>query len=155
MNEQLQAGNEEMQEVNVELRLRTDEINQANAFLASILASLQHVAVVLDRDFNILMWNDRATNLWGLRADEVRGRSIFGLDIGLPVERLRTPIRSVLNGDSTDQEITLNATTQRGSEIQCRITCTPLRGLADGVEGVILLMEEIHENRPPTRFTEG
>jgi two-component system CheB/CheR fusion protein len=73
MNEQLQSSDEEMQEGTVELRGRTDEVNQANAFLGSILSSLHHVAVVLDREFNILMWNERASDLWGLRADEVRG----------------------------------------------------------------------------------
>jgi two-component system CheB/CheR fusion protein len=145
MNEQLQASNEEMQAVNAELRHRTDELNRANAFLGSILASLHHVAVVLDRDFNILMWNERAADLWGLRAEEVRGRSILGLDIGLPIEQLRSPVRALLNGDTTEREITLNAITRRGKAIRCRITCTPLIGSERRVDGVILLMEELHE----------
>jgi len=153
MNEQLQASNEKLQEVNVELRRRTDETNQASAFLSSILASLHHVAVVLDRDFNILMWNGRATDLWGLRADEVQGRSVLGLDIGLPVEQLRTPVRALLNGDAPDQEMTLSAITRRGRAIQCRVTCTPLRGSGQRVDGVILLMEEVHENRPSEEST--
>lgn len=146
MNEQLQASNEEWQEVNLELRRRTDELNQANAFLGSILASLRHVAVVLDRDFNILMWNEQASDLWGLRADEVRGRSILGLDIGLPVEQLRTPVRALLNGDDEAQPLVLDAITRRGRAIQCRITCTPLVGSEQRVDGVILLMEEWHAN---------
>jgi two-component system CheB/CheR fusion protein len=148
MNEQLQAGNEEMQAGNVALHHRTSELNQANAFLESILSSLLHVAVVLDRDFNILMWNQRATDLWGLRADEVRGRSLLGLDIGLPVEHLRSPVRSLLNGDRSEGTVILDAVTRRGKGIQCRITCTPLNGLAAGIDGVILLMEELHGNKP-------
>jgi two-component system CheB/CheR fusion protein len=144
MNEQLQAGNTEMQTINNELRRRTDEVNQANAFLGSILTSLHHVAVVLDRDFNILMWNEQATELWGLQADEVRGRSIFSLDIGLPVEQLRTPVRAVLNSEAASQTLTLDAFTRRGKPIQCRLSCAPLIGADQQVDGVVLLMEEWH-----------
>jgi two-component system CheB/CheR fusion protein len=143
MNEQLQASNEEMQAINGELRQRTEELNQTNAFLASILASLPHAAVVVDRDFNILMWNERATDLWGLRLEEVCGRSLLGLDIGLPVEQLRLPVRSLLNGHAAQQQLTLQATTRRGKPIQCRIACTPLVGSDGSVQGVILLMEEL------------
>jgi two-component system CheB/CheR fusion protein len=149
MNEQLQFSNEGMQAINVELRRRTEEVHRANSFLGSILSSLQHVAVVLDREFNILMWNERAADLWGLRADEVRSRSILGLDIGLPVEQLRAPVRSVLNGESVEQHITLNALTRRGQSIQCRLTCARLIGLGEGIDGAILLMEEIHASKPP------
>ena len=155
MNEQLQSSNEEMQAVNLELRRRTDDLNQVNAFLRSILSSLQHVVVVLDREFSIVMWNERAADLWGLRADEVRGRSMLGLDIGLPVEQLRVPVRSLLNGEASEREITLNAMTRCGRPIRCRITCHQLRGSGDGVDGVILLMEAFDGSRPPEGYTSG
>ena len=155
MNEQLQASNEEMQAINVEVRRRTDEVQRANAFLGSILSSLHHVAVVLDREFNILMWNERAADLWGLRADEVRGRSILGLDIGLPVEQLRVPVRSVLNGESAERQINMNAMTRRGRSIQCRLTCARLMGPGKGIDGAILLMEEVHASSPPQSHHSG
>jgi two-component system, chemotaxis family, CheB/CheR fusion protein len=155
MNEQLQSSNEEMQAINVELHHRTDEVNRANSFLGSILSSLHHVAVVLDREFNILVWNERASDLWGLGAEEVRGRSILGLDIGLPIEQLRLPVRSVLNGESVQRQINLNAMTRRGLSIQCRLTCTRLIGPEEGIDGAILLMEEVHESRPPQSHNSG
>jgi two-component system, chemotaxis family, CheB/CheR fusion protein len=155
MNDQLQASNDEMQAINLELRRRTDEVHQANAFLGSILSSLHHVAVVLDREFNILMWNERASDLWGLRADEVRGRSILGLDIGLPVEQLRAPVRSVLNGESAQRQIDLEATTRRGRSIQCRLTCTRLIGVGEEIDGAILLMEEVHDSQAPETRSHG
>jgi two-component system CheB/CheR fusion protein len=142
MNEELQSGNEELQTINDELRERTDEVNRSKAFLESILASLHTVAVVIDPNFNILMWNAAANELWGLRDDEVQGRSFLLLDIGLPVEQLRAPIRSVLSGRSAFQGVVLKATNRRGKAIQCRITCTPLVGAEQDTQGVILLMEE-------------
>jgi two-component system CheB/CheR fusion protein len=142
MNEELQSGNEELQTINDELRERTDEVHRSKAFLESILASLHAAAVVVDPNFNILMWNAEANEIWGLREDEVRGQSLLSLDIGLPVEQLRNPVRAILNDRSAFQEIVLESTTRRGKAIQCRVTCTPLVGAEQDTQGVILLMEE-------------
>jgi two-component system CheB/CheR fusion protein len=142
MNEELQSSNEELQTVNDELRERTDELNRAKAFLESILAGLRAAAVVVDANFHILMWNEEARALWGLRDEEVQGQSLMGLDIGLPVEQLRSPIRAVLSGKSRFQEVVLEATNRRGKAIRCRVTCAPLVSRGEDTQGVILLMEE-------------
>jgi two-component system, chemotaxis family, CheB/CheR fusion protein len=143
MNEELQSTNEELQTINDELRQRTADLNQANAFLNSILASLQAAVVVVDRQFNILTWNDEAENLWGLRLEEVRGQSILSLDIGLPVEQLREPIRNCLAETETRQETVLEAINRRGRTFQCRVNYNPLIGFQRERLGVILLMEEV------------
>lgn len=143
MNEELQSTNEELQTINDELRQRTTDLNQANAFLYSILASLQAGVVVVDRQFSILSWNEEAENLWGLRADEVRGQSILSLDIGLPVEQLREPIRNCIAGIDTSQEMLIEAVNRRGRTIQCRISANPLNGSERERLGAILLMEEV------------
>jgi hypothetical protein len=77
-------------------------------------------------------------------SDEVKGQSLMGLDIGLPLEQLRHPIRACLSGDEEVVEQVLMATNRRGRIIQCRVTCTPLKGGA-GAEnrGVILLIDEV------------
>jgi two-component system CheB/CheR fusion protein len=142
MNEELQSGNEELQTINDELRERTDELNRAKAFLESILAGLHVAAVVVDPRFNILMWNTEATELWGLREEEVQERSLMSLDIGLPVEQLRIPMLAVLNGRAEFQEVVLETVNRRGKTLQCRVTCTPLIGAETTTQGVILLMEE-------------
>ncbi|MGL5873002.1 MAG: CheR family methyltransferase, partial [Xenococcaceae cyanobacterium] len=143
INEELQSTNEELQAINDELRQRTGDLNQANAFLNSILASVQAGVIVVDRQFNILTWNDEAENLWGLRLDEVRGQSILGLDIGLPVEQLREPIRNCLAETETRQETVLEALNRRGRTFQCRVSYNPLIGFQRERLGVILLMEEV------------
>jgi two-component system CheB/CheR fusion protein len=142
MNEELQSSNEELLATNDELRDRTNELNQAKAFLESILTSVHAAAVVVDPRFNILMWNTEANELWGLRQDEVKGQSLLSLDIGLPVAELRNLVRSVLNSGSEHEAIVLEATNRRGRAMQCRITCDPLIGMGEDIQGVILLMEE-------------
>jgi len=143
MNEELQSTNEELQTVNEELRQRTDEMNQLNAFLESVLTSMRAAAIVVNPNLNILVWNKRAEDLWGLRSDEVVGRSILNLDIGLPVGQLRDAVRPCLAGDHEHQEFVLDAINRRGKKIKCRITCSPLVSPSKKREGVILLMEEI------------
>ncbi len=142
MNEELQSTNEELQTVNEELRQRTDETNQLNAFLESVLGGMRAAAVVLNPNLNILVWNRRAEDLWGLRADEVQGRSILNLDIGLPVSELRDVIRPCLNGESEHQQALLDAVNRRGRAIRCRVTVSPLTSRTKKREGVIVLMEE-------------
>jgi two-component system, chemotaxis family, CheB/CheR fusion protein len=141
MNEELQSTNEELQTMNDELRTRGDELNAANAFLESILGSLQGGVAVVDRDLKILAWNDRAEDLWGLREAEVAGQHFLNLDIGLPVDQLRTPLRKCLQGETESETLVLNAVNRRGKGFQCQVTCTPLHGTSE-VRGAILVMEE-------------
>ena len=147
MNEELQSTNEELETVNEELRERSDELKRVNVFLESILASLRGGVVVVDAEFHVLIWNRKAEDLWGLRPDEVRGRNLLNLDIGLPVEQLKSALRGCLTGESRFQEAALPATNRRGKAVLCRVTCTPMTD--DGViKGVILVMDEDATARP-------
>jgi two-component system CheB/CheR fusion protein len=142
-NEELQSTNEELQTINEEARDRGDQLAELNSFLESILTSLRSAVAVVDRDLHVRKWSRRAEDLWGLRADEVLLKNFLNLDIGLPVERLRAPIRACLSGESDFVDVTLDATNRRGRPIQVRVSCTPLSaGSADDSRGVILLMEE-------------
>jgi two-component system CheB/CheR fusion protein len=142
MNEELQSTNEELETINEELRRRTEDLNTVNAYMTSILASLRLGVAVLDREMSVRIWNPRAEDLWGLRQAEVESQSLLNLDIGLPVERLKGPIRACLERRSGYQEVVLEATNRRGRAIQCRVTAAPLLGPDRDVRGVVLLMEE-------------
>ncbi|MEH2053333.1 CheR family methyltransferase [Nostoc sp.] len=141
MNEELQSTNEELQTINHELSERTTELNRTNIFLASILRSFQTGIVVIDSSFNISIWNYMVEDLWGLRTDEVIGKSIFSLDIGLPVEQLRSPIRDSLSGKKQFQEMILDATNRRGRQMKCYLAITPLLGIE--MQGAVLMMVDI------------
>jgi two-component system CheB/CheR fusion protein len=152
MNEELQSTNEELETINAELRERTTALDSANLFLQSILTSVRTGVVVVDRQHHVMIWNYRAEDLWGLRADEVRGKSLMSLDIGLSVRQLEVPIRRLLNGESRDEEIILDALNRRGRTIRCRVSCTPLGGDHDGaVPGVVLQMSDLDAAVAPQR----
>jgi len=143
MNEELQSTNEELQTINEELRQRSDELNNVNAFLESILTSLRGGVTVVDADLKVLVWNENADDLWGLRADEVVGHHLLNLDIGLPVERLKQPLRECLAGQRQFTEMQLDATNRRGKTIRCRVTCSPLLGPNHMIRGAIVMMEDL------------
>jgi two-component system CheB/CheR fusion protein len=145
MNEELQSTNEELQTINDELRERSDELNSANAFLHSVLTSLRGGVVVVDRELRVLGWNRDAEDLWGLRSDEVSGRHLLNLDIGLPLDQLRPVLRGSLGGDG-HQTLQLDATNRRGRPIRLRVTLSPLGGAAEEVRGVIIHMESLGES---------
>lgn len=132
--------------MNDELRHRTLELNEMNAFLETILTTIGLAVAVLDRRQYIQIWNGQARELWGVSSDEAADQHLFALDLGLPVDKLKAPLRAVLNGDSAREELVLDAVNRRGKPFQCRVLCMPLTTARDGqVSGVIMLMEPVAE----------
>jgi two-component system CheB/CheR fusion protein len=140
MNEELQATNEEQQTLNSELRLRSDELANLNLSLETILATLRAAVVVVDRDLHVRVWNSHAQDMWGLRADEVVGKNLLRLDIGLPVEKLGPSLRACLAGEVVP-DVVLGATNRRGRAIGCNVSCLRLSGGGD-VRGAVLVIGE-------------
>jgi two-component system CheB/CheR fusion protein len=141
MNEELQSTNEELETINDELNQRTDDLNQTNFFLESILGSLEAGVVVLDEQLRVSAWNDGARDLWGLTADEVQGQHFMNLDTGLPVERLRAPLRALLAGKEIEQPLVVDATNRRGRPVVVRIHLSPLNDGGTAPRGAIVFME--------------
>ncbi len=146
MNEELQAANSEMEAVNNELNEHKEQVNRSKMFLQSILTSLQCGVIVLDRDFRVTSWNNRSFELWGLREEEVLGRSLLGLDIGLPVHQLVDLVNQCLEKQESG-DTRVSCTSRRGKAIRCRVMCSPLKESGKGAtEGVILLVDELAES---------
>ena len=142
MNEELQSTNEELHTVNEQLRVRTDELNETNAFLETVMSSVRSAVIVVDRDMKVLAWNPKARDLWGLRSEEVLGKNLLNLDIGLPVEQLRAPVRVCLAGDAEARTITVPAVNRRGKTFQCVVDCAPLVVAGKDIRGVVMMLHE-------------
>jgi len=144
-NEELQSSNEELETMNDELRHRTIEVSEMNSFLETILTTIGLAVAVIDRRQCVQIWNGQARELWGLDAEEVADQPLLSLDIGLPVDQLRKPIRACLAKESEREEVTLEAVNRRGRAFSCRVICLPLGAAgSDGeVSGVILMMEPV------------
>ncbi len=144
MNEELQSANDEMQTTNEELRDRTIEITDLNAFMESILSSLEAAVIVLDRDLVVQAWTPQAQELWGLRHDEAVGHHLLNLDSGLPAAQLHGWLRSVVSGQQTAVVgRSLRAVNRRGRTVDLRITVTALQGESEQPAGALVLMENV------------
>ncbi len=146
MNEELQSSNEELETMNDEMTQQSIELNHAYAFLTSILSGIDASVIVVGQDLLVQVWNKTSEELWGLRSEEVLGRSLFGLDIGLPVERLKKPILNVLNHDGTGmEEVTVNAINRRGKKMRVKAKASHLVNRDKQINGAIIIIDQVQE----------
>jgi hypothetical protein len=82
-------------------------------------------------------------------AHHYRTRVIGVLLSGGPA--LRPALKSCLSGETSFEQIALDAANRRGKRILCQITCAPLVGADGGVAGAIIVMEEVTDGRPSDR----
>jgi len=139
-NEELQSTNEELATVNEQLRERTIEAVSVNAFLDGILATLPSSVIVVDRELVVQLWNRQSEELWGLRTDEVSGKHLLNLDIGLPVDELTDPLRACLADGNAAVAVELSAVNRRGRAIDVHGSLRPLQ-TSKGVAGVIVMLD--------------
>jgi two-component system CheB/CheR fusion protein len=51
----------------------------------------------------------------------VAGEHLMNLDIGLPLEHLRQPVRTCLTGEEEKQSLVVSAVNRRGRAIDCEV----------------------------------
>ena len=142
MNEELQSMNDELQFTNESLGDRQEEVNRLNDFMTSVLGSMNSGVAVVDAELLVLAWNNRAEDLWGIRADELMGADLLTVDIGLPLE----PLRAVLAAQFTDQPpepttTVVDAVNRRGRPVQVRVTITHLAEEGKPASAAMLMMD--------------
>ena len=139
MNEELQSTNDELETMNAEVNVRATELDRLNLFFEGILGSLHVGVIVIDRARKIQVWNSMSTELWGLRADEVDGKDVLELDIGLPVKELESEIGLSLEGAVGPVQKQVEALNRRGQTFQCLVRAMPLTSRAGDVYAAMLL----------------
>jgi len=82
-----------------------------------------------------------AEEMWGCRSDEALGRHLLNLDIGLPIDELKLPIRRTQTGESAYSEHALRALNRRGKTIETQVTLAPLIESGGSITGTIILIK--------------
>ena len=130
------------------LRERQDELDGLNAFMTSVLGSMNLGVAVVDTDVRVLVWNHRAADLWGVRSDEAVGANLFNLDIGLPLEPLRQEIRNQLTDERPEPvSVVLDAISRRGKPLQVRVTLSHIVNQHEGSRAALLVMDVVDGNK--------
>jgi two-component system CheB/CheR fusion protein len=141
MNEELQSTNVEIETVNEELRSRTEDLDRLNRYVSSIVNSLSSAVIVMDPSLNVRTWNSQSEELWGLRAQDVAGKPLLGLDFGLPVHEMRDALKASISGHGGDGEAVIRGHDRRGKTLEYHTRVLPLRDLKGGVTGVIVMVD--------------
>ena len=139
-NEELETTNEELQSTNEELETMNEELQSTNEELRRSTPSCGSAATSSTPPTPswgpIITGLETASRWWiptfrswpgtiGRRTcgasapDEVVGRNLLNLDIGLPVDQLRQPVRTVLAEGAPQVRAILDATSRRGKRIRC------------------------------------
>jgi two-component system CheB/CheR fusion protein len=139
MNEELQSTNDELETMNQEVTDRAGELDRVNLVLEGILGTLGVGVAVVDQDRRVQVWNAMATDLWGLRAEEVEGQDFLTLEIGLPVAELDDAVGRVLRGAREEQQ-SLSAVSRRGRQLECMVRVLSLVTRAGDTYGAMILM---------------
>jgi two-component system CheB/CheR fusion protein len=140
MNEELQSTNDELETMNEEQRDRSNELDRLNLFLEGILGNLGLAVIVLDHEQRVQLWNDTATDLWGLRESEAQGEHFLSLDTGFPMAELSGPVRSALSEKAESVELSVDAVNRRGRAFTCEVRVLPLADAVGTNYGAMLLM---------------
>jgi two-component system CheB/CheR fusion protein len=79
-----------------ELKIAALELEKTRSTVRAVAAVVDEPIITLDRDFNVAMASDSFYRLFGLRAEDVEGKSFFEMDSGLiDLEELREYIKAV------------------------------------------------------------
>lgn len=143
MNEELQSTNSDLEATNLEQSLLTDRIEETNRFLETILGSMQTALIVLNNDFNVLVWNKQAADLFGPRPEEAHGKAFFSLDMGLPLEDLQSPIHKMMGSHHKYEETIVDAVSRTGKAMRCKIGISSFDG-SNGC-GLVLIANHVKE----------
>lgn len=147
LNEEARSSNEEMESVNEELRIQAEQASVYRIYLESTLRAMAGGIVVLDEAHAIRSWNRWSENTWGVRAEEALGTKFEGLDIGLPIRKLRDAIADVELARAEYVDKRLAGVDRRGRQILCRIRVSPLMDDDGGAHGLVLIFQDITEDR--------
>ncbi len=153
-NEELRSSNEELETTNIELKFASDaledsnlsfvnannELNRFSTLHRHVMDNFPSAVVVLDSHLLIQEWNRAATDLWGLREDEVLGEPFFGLDFGLPLEGLQEPVRTCRTPGASVVTLELKAINRLGRPVICGVAVVPATG-GDAPPSAMLIMQ--------------
>ena len=138
------AHAEKSRRLEVEVEVRTAEIDRERRFTDKIIDSLPVGLYVIDREYRIQAWNrKRETGMQGVSREEALGRTIFEILHRQPSEMLRREFDDVFTtGRIQEYQMESLAT---GELRTYRISKVPMRLGDSGVTHVITIGEDVTE----------
>ncbi len=141
VNEELKTTNQELKATNQDLKAKIEEVREANSAIENLMAATEIATLFLDREFTILRFTPRVTELFGIREGDV-GRPLTDFTQQFEYDDLLDHARTVLRDETTiEREVHMDG--DRWFLARLR----PYRTVQGDVEGVVLTFVEITERR--------
>jgi PAS domain-containing protein len=137
MSEALGITSVELERLNETLRRRSEQLDDATAFLGELLVGLRAAVVICDRDERISAWNSGAELLWGMPARAAIGRRLGELELGAPTQGLLTAMRGCMAGGPGRRHLGLDVADEHGAVIRCDVVLATREGRRQCVVAVM------------------
>ncbi|MBN2372664.1 PAS domain S-box protein [bacterium] len=124
----------------VGLRRQTDKAEEETKTwhenFSQIFNTTGNGLVVIDRDFNIMQFNDMFSNLTGLKKEEIAGKKCFDVFHCAHCHTPNCSMNIILKGKDR-VECETEKERKDGSKIFCILTATPFRGQGGEIVGIV------------------
>lgn len=144
--EELQSVNEELTTVNQGLKIKIEELSQANNNFQNLMNSTNIGTIFLDRSLRVRQFTPTAVQIFNLIPGDI-GRPLMDITSRVTNGNLRTDIATVL---SKLQTIECEVSTPDGQSYVMRIA--PYRTVDDKVDGVVITMIDVSEQARVREF---
>ncbi len=139
--EELQSMNEELSTLNQENRHKVEELSQLSGDLQNLLAATDIATLFLDRDFRIMRFTPRASELFNVRLLD-RGRPLSDLTNRLGYADMQNDAQRVLTN-----LIPMEREVQDDKNRWYLTRVLPYRSTDDRIEGVVITFIDITQRR--------
>ena len=120
------------------------KVNQENE---QLLAALPLAMIILNREFYIMKWNSCAETVFGMNADEVKGKSILECDIKWDRNKISKTLDYCKEAERLSASGDIKYTRADGKEGFIAITATPIPSDSSVGGGFLLIGDDVTERR--------
>jgi PAS domain S-box-containing protein len=123
-----------------------EEVRRAERHLAGVVECANDLVVSMDSKGRIVTWNRAAEIISGLKAEQVKDRSLVSLCIPQQQPTMADLIRKLARGKSV-QHFEVRLLTAGDQEIPIAWSCSPMHDDSDHVSGIVAVGRDLSEQR--------
>lgn len=142
MTKDLKTSRNELIKTITELKQAEEKINLAYAELNQIFNTAGDGMRVIDKDFNMIRFNETFLALSGITKDETRGKRCYEVFHGPLCHTPDCPLGRILGGEER-VEFEVEKEGKNGTKIPCILTVTPFQGPGRETIGIVENLKDI------------
>jgi two-component system, chemotaxis family, CheB/CheR fusion protein len=144
--EELESSNEELITTNQELQTRNDLLSESYDYSKAIIATLHEPLIVLDKDFRIKTLNDSFFRTFGIKKEEMEGKTLFDLEDGeWNIPSLRELLEHIIPKNSSFTNFKVTHTFPRIGEKVFLLNANRIVQKSHGEQLILLSFNDISE----------